>query len=192
MKYIQGIGFPFVLRRKKKGETNNIDNEIVKNESSPDILMKRLYVDRLERLKVFDLFISHNSKDEIEIVDFYKKFNAQGYVAYVDWVNDKFDLKREWCNTSTSQIIKERIKQSQVFILFLTAGTLTSQWCPWELGYADALGKKICVYFHDRELDYIPQFYSAYPRLLLESSFLVIYGDEKVQFNEWMHPRKEI
>ena len=33
--------------RKKKGKKNYIDNESVKNESSPEILMKRLYVDEL-------------------------------------------------------------------------------------------------------------------------------------------------
>ena len=59
MKYIQGIGLPFVLRRKKKGKKNYIDNEQVKNMSSPEILMKRLYVDDLEKIKKFDAFISH-------------------------------------------------------------------------------------------------------------------------------------
>lgn len=101
MKYIQGIGLPFVLRRKKKGKKNYIDNEQVKNMSSPEILMKRLYVDDLEKIKKFDAFISHNSQDEDKIVTFYKKLNKEGYVAYIDWVNDKFDLKRQWCNAST-------------------------------------------------------------------------------------------
>ena len=147
MSYILGMGLPFVLRRKKEGKKNYIDNEVVQNESSPEILMQRLYVSNLERLKEFDMFISHNSRDESEIVDLYKKLNQQGYVAYVDWVNDKFDLKRQWCNATTAQIIKERIKQSQAFILFLSESTLSSQWCPWELGYADALDKKIKAVF---------------------------------------------
>ena len=146
MRYIQGLGPPFVLRRKKKGKTTFIDNEIVKNESSPEELRKRLYVDKLERLKVFDVFISHNSKDEDKIIDFFKLLNEKHYVAYIDWVNDKFDLKREWCNASTAEVIKERIRQSRVFVLYLTEQTLKSQWCPWELGYADALGKKICIF----------------------------------------------
>lgn len=77
MKYIQGIGLPFVLRRKKKGKKNYIDNEQVKNMSSPEILMKRLYVDDLEKIKKFDAFISHNSQDEDKIVTFYKKLNKE-------------------------------------------------------------------------------------------------------------------
>ena len=95
MKYIQALDLPFILRRKKKGKKNYIDNEIVMNNSSPEILMQRLYNDELEKLKKFDVFISHNSKDESKVVDLYKKLNKKGLVAYVDWASDKFDLKRQ-------------------------------------------------------------------------------------------------
>lgn len=186
MRYIQGLGLPFVLRRKKKGKTTYIDDEIVVNESSPEILRKRLYVDRLERLKVFDVFISHNSKDESEIVGFFKFLNEKGYVAYIDWVNDKFDLKREWCNALTAEIIKERIKQSRIFILYFSARTLESQWCPWELGYADALGKKICVYKSNESTAYIPEFYSAYPTLVLDTQAIIKVNGEDIPFDKWI------
>lgn len=186
MKYIQRLGLQFVLRRKKKGKTTYIDDEIVVNESSPEILRKRLYVDRLERLKVFDVFISHNSKDENEIVGFFKFLNEKGYVAYIDWVNDRFDLKREWCNASTAEIIKERIKQSHVFVLYFSEKTLESQWCPWELGYADALGKKICIYQKSNDMAYIPEFYSAYPRLLLDSQAIIKVNGENIPLDEWI------
>lgn len=133
MKYIQGVGLPFVLRRKRKGKKTYIDNEKVKNSSSPEILMQRLYVDELEKLK-------------------------------------EYDLKRQWCNASTAQVIKERIRQSKVFVIYLSERTLSSQWCPWELGYADVLGKNICVY-EDKDINKpIPQFYSVYPRLLVLAS----------------------
>ena len=166
MKYIQSIGLPFVLKRKKKGKKNYIDNEQVINMSSPEMLMKRLYVDDLEKIKKFDVFISHNSQDEEKIVRFYKKLNKEGYVVYIDWVNDKFDLKRQWCNASTAQVIKQRIKQSKVFVIFLSESTLNSQWCPWELGYADASGKKICVYKYDNKGELIPLEFCARPLVL--------------------------
>lgn len=186
MKYIQRLDLPFVLHRKKKGKTNYIDNEIVKNESNPEILMQRLYVDKLERLKVFDVFISHNSKNESEIVNFFKLLNQKGYVAYIDWVNDKFDLKRQWCNATTAEIIKARIKQSRVFVLYLSEQTLTSQWCPWEVGYADALGKKICIYQPTKDIAYVPQFYLAYPRLIFDSQAIINIDGEKISFDEWI------
>lgn len=186
MRYIQGLGLPFVLRRKKKGKTTFIDNEIVKNESSPEELRKRLYVDKLERLKVFDVFISHNSKDEDKIIDFFKSLNEKHYVAYIDWVNDKFDLKREWCNASTAEVIKERIRQSRVFVLYLTEQTLKSQWCPWELGYADALGKKICIFQRFKSDSKIPEFYSAYPELVFSNQPIIRLNGEDIPFDKWI------
>ena len=164
--YIQSIGLPFMLRRKKKGKKNYIDNEIVKNNSGPEVLKQRLYVDNLEKVKRFDVFISHNSSDMNQIVELYKNLNTKGYVAYIDWVNDKYDLKREWCNASTSEIIKLRIQQSKIFIIFLTESTFKSQWCPWELGYADALNKKIYVYISPnfKNVD-IPIFYRGYTEI---------------------------
>ena len=164
--YIQSIGLPFMLRRKKKGKKNYIDNEIVKNNSGPEVLKQRLYVDDLEKVKRFDVFISHNSSDMNQIVELYKNLNTKRYVAYIDWVNDKYDLKREWCNASTSEIIKLRIQQSKIFIIFLTESTFKSQWCPWELGYADALNKKIYVYISPnlKNVD-IPIFYRGYTEI---------------------------
>ena len=163
-KYIQSIGLPFMLRRKKKGKKNYIDNEIVKNNSGPEVLKQRLYIDELEKVKKFDFFISHNSKDMKQIIELYKNINMKGYVAYIDWVNDKYDLKREWCNALTSEILKLRIQQSKIFILVLTNSTFQSQWCPWELGYADAIGKKIYIYtlLQFKNLD-MPEFYKSYP-----------------------------
>lgn len=186
MRYIQNLNLPFVLRRKKEGKTNYIDNEIVKNDSNPEVLKQRLYVDRLEKSKRFDMFISHNSKDEKEIVDFFKVVNKNGYVAYIDWVNDKFDLKRQWCNATTAEIIKERIKQSRVFVLYLSEQTISSQWCPWELGFADALGKKICVFQKDEDIAYVPQFYDAYPRIIFDDTIKIIVHDKEIPFDEWI------
>lgn len=51
-----------------------------------------------QKKKSFDVFISHNFKDKQKNVDTYKILNKKGVVAYVDWTNDKFDLKRQWCN----------------------------------------------------------------------------------------------
>ena len=191
MKYIQCLGLPFDLRRKKKGKKNYIDNEVVKNSRGPNILEKRLYVDELEKIKEFDAFISHISQDEDKIVGFYKKLNQNGYVVYIDWVNDKFDLKRQWCNASTAQVIKKRIEQSKVFILFLTEKTLMSQWCPWELGYADALGKKICIYQYDCDGSRMPKFYNGYPRMNLNDEIWVEDG-EQIEFIKWIKLERRI
>lgn len=186
MRYIQGLDLPFYLRRKKKGKKNFIDNEKVHNECSPEILMQRLRVDKLERLKKFDMFISHNSKNEDEVVRFYKILNSNGLVAYVDWVNDKFDLKRQWCNATTAEIIKERIKQSQFFVIYATEEILHSQWCAWEVGYAEALGKKICIYLNGIEIKGLPQFYWSYPILDVSQKISITKDGKQIDIKEWL------
>lgn len=186
MRYIQGLDLPFYLRKKKKGKKNFIDNEKVHNECSPEILMQRLRVDKLERLKKFDMFISHNSKNEDEVVRFYKILNSNGLVAYVDWVNDKFDLKRQWCNATTAEIIKERIKQSQFFVIYATKEILQSQWCAWEVGYAEALGKKICIYLNGIEIKELPQFYWPYPILDVSQKISITKDGKRINIKQWL------
>ena len=185
MTYIQALQLPFILRRKKKGKINYIDNEIVKNDSSPEILLQRLFVNNLEKHKKYDVFISHNSVDEKYVIDVYKDFNKYGLVAYVDWVSDKFDLKRTWCNVSTAKVIRERIRQCQCVVYIWSENILNSQWCPWELGYADALGKSICILGLINESN-IPQFYLSYPKLIRSNGKYYIINNGKVSFEDWL------
>ena len=49
------------MSRKKKGKTNFIDNEIVTNRKGLEELKKRLYINDLEKVKKFDIFLSHNN-----------------------------------------------------------------------------------------------------------------------------------
>ena len=191
--YFQSLSLPFRLSRKKKGKTNFIDNEIVTNRKGPEELKKRLYINDLEKVKKFDIFLSHNSQDEDKIITFYKKLNKDGQVVYIDWVNDKYDLKREWCNTSTVDIIKERIKQSDVFVLYFSSKTLNSQWCAWELGYADAIGKKICIYFSEKiDRTIISKFYFIYPKLHFSENIIVkSQGQSDILFTEWKKDKKQ-
>ena len=90
MRYIQGLDLPFYLRGKEQGKKSFIDNEIVCNESSPEILMKRLRIDRLERLKKFDMFISHNSLNEEDIAN--KKLE-ETIISLFEFKGDKLKNK---------------------------------------------------------------------------------------------------
>lgn len=190
--YFQSLSLPFKLSRKKKGKKNFIDNEIVTNKKGPEELRKRLYIDDLERIKRFDIFLSHNSLDEDKIITFYKKLNKSGQVIYIDWISDKYDLKREYYNASTVNIIKERIKQSDVFVLYFSKNTLNSQWSSWELGYADAIGKKICIYFPEKiDRAIIPKFYFTYPKLIFSKDMLIKKDEHSnILFTKWKKYKK--
>lgn len=148
--------------------------------------MKRLYDDELEKLKKFDIFMSHNSLDKQEIIKIRKLLNKDKLVAYIDWSSDKFDLRHEWCNATTAHVIKERIKQSKCIMICMTKKLLKSQWCPWEIGYADAIGKKICIYKLE-DISYIPQFFDSYYEVkIIDDEFIVEQDNKKVKLNDWI------
>jgi hypothetical protein len=43
-------------------------------------------------------------------------------------------------NRETAARLKQRIEGTTFFLFLATANSMTSRWCPWEIGYAD--GKK--------------------------------------------------
>lgn len=187
MHYIQSLDLPFVLGRKKQGKKNYIDNEIVKNPVSPDLLLKRIFVSDLEKAKKFDVFISHSSSDEKDIIDFYKIINKHGYVAFIDWVNDKFDLRREWVNLSTPQVLKKRLEQSTVLVYYYSEKAQQSKWIPWEIGLFDMMKGKVCIYgLNSRSTGY-PEYLDLYVRLVIEDgNLLITYRNQKIAFNKWI------
>lgn len=80
------------------------------------------------------VFLSHSHKDK-EIAQGFKNLLAQcGIKVYIDWEDSEL---REAPNKETAERIKEKIKKLDLFILLATKNSLSSRWCPWEIGIAD-------------------------------------------------------
>lgn len=60
-----------------------------------------------------------------------------GWLVYVDWADASMP---ETPTQQTAAIIKQKILDFDYFLFLATANSMTSRWCPWEIGYAD--GKK--------------------------------------------------
>ena len=90
-----------------------------------------------------------------------RAMNKEHKVCYIDWIADREQLKREMTSQETAEVIVNRIKQSNVFIYVLTKECIASKWSPWELGYAYAINKPICVYKLE-EIDKIPEYLGLY------------------------------
>jgi hypothetical protein len=60
-----------------------------------------------------------------------------GWRAYVDWEDASMP---ETPNRETAARIKQKIVDLDYFLFLATANSMSSRWCPWEIGYAD--GKK--------------------------------------------------
>ena len=71
-------------------------------------------------------------------------------------------------------------------MICMTKKLLKSQWCPWEIGYADAIGKKICIYKLE-DISYIPQFFDSYYEVkIIDNEFIVEQDNKKVKLNDWI------
>jgi hypothetical protein len=82
------------------------------------------------------IFLSHSHKDKDLVIGF--KSILQYYYAdiYIDWEDGTLPDEP---NKETAKRIKERIKESDLFILLATDNALSSTWCSWEIGIADGI-----------------------------------------------------
>lgn len=133
------------LHHKRDGKMTENRRRKPNPDETPKALSKSIYNADFEKLKEFDIFISHSSQNREQIHDIMQLFNRNGFVCYVDWVSDKEQLKRELSSKETAEVIIDRIKKSTILVYVLTNECLLSKWSPWELGYAYALNKPICV-----------------------------------------------
>ena len=87
--------------------------------------------------KLYDIFLSHSSKDEELIAGLKLILNDLGYSVYVDWNDDA--LNSDDVSPDTAKILRERMKQCKSLVYAFSENAANSKWMPWELGYFDAL-----------------------------------------------------
>lgn len=173
------------LRKNPKGKAKPGDKTIPKEMKSPEDLLNAIYNSQLEQHKSFDLFLSHSSKDVDDLLRLKTMLNAQGINVYIDWVNDREQLSRALTNKDTAKVIIERIKSCRAMMFVNTEASLFSQWTPWELGYAHALGRKICV-LQIGEVKETPAYLEIYDKVMVEGdNIMVVSKDETNPIREW-------
>lgn len=187
------FGYPQIhLHRNRKGKKRPGDDSVPKLLDTPESLMAEIQNSQfdLERHKSFDVFLSHSSADKEDILKLKTLLNSKNLSVYIDWIEDRDSLKRDLTNADTARVIIERIKHTKAVIYVQTGSCALSLWAPWELGYASALGKKICVL----PLEYIlnlPAYLDIYDRAsLLGDEILVDDQDEVIPIELWINKTK--
>lgn len=92
-----------------------------------------------DSIKLYDIFLSHSSKDKELIAGLKLLLNDMGYSVYVDWNDEKLDPSN--VTPETAALLRERMKQCKSLIYAFSDNASNSKWMPWELGYFDALKK---------------------------------------------------
>ena len=177
------------LRKNPKGKVKPGDKEVPKALNTPEELLRAIYDSQLEQQKTFDIFLSHSSKDLELLLKIKTMLNADGINVYIDWVNDYAELRRELTNKDAARVIIERIRASRAFLYIETEASAYSQWTPWELGYAHAIGKKICV-LEIQEIPEPPAYLSIYDQARIENdSIMVSHLGTDIIIKDYIKPK---
>lgn len=80
------------------------------------------------------VFLSHKHNEKEKLNEIVVLLRDHGAYVYVDWLDQSMPA-----NTSpkTARKLKERIQESNKFILLASEGAINSKWCNWELGLGD-------------------------------------------------------
>ncbi|CAM3682051.1 toll/interleukin-1 receptor domain-containing protein [Polaromonas hydrogenivorans] len=81
-------------------------------------------------------FLCHSHKDSVLAEGLQVLLAEQGVELYIDW---KDATMPERPNRETAERIQLRIKTCDWVLFLATGNSMSSRWCPWELGYADGM-----------------------------------------------------
>lgn len=122
--------------RKEKSKT------VYFNKSESVILLEESRA--FNKSKVYDIFLSHSSKDAELILGIKGILEDLGYTVYVDWIDDP-QLNRTDVTKSTANVLRERMSASKSLFYVTTDNAITSKWMPWECGYFDGFKEKVAI-----------------------------------------------
>ena len=85
------------------------------------------------------VFISHSSKDQKPTEEVQQWLVAEGHAVFLDQdLRDGIEVGEDW-----QQRVNERLRWADVVVCVVTSAFLTSEWCPYEVGYAQARGSRL-------------------------------------------------
>ena len=83
---------------------------------------------------------SHKDRDLAEKIQTY--LQSKGWSVYIDWKDSSMP---EIPDRETANKIQSRIKDCDWFLFLATSNSMSSKWCPWELGFSDGEKGKDCI-----------------------------------------------
>lgn len=153
--HLQSFNYQPRLRRQKYMQIHTKDKkrrDFLKNEYpfqtykiplDPDELEYRINNSSEQKIKSYDLFISHSSKDSKNVQKLIIYLNENGKNVYCDWISDSDYLKRNLVRQATLNVIEKRLEQSKAVLFVDSAYSTQSIWCKYELNYFFELNKPI-------------------------------------------------
>lgn len=153
--HLQSFNYQPRLRRQKYMQVhagNSKRKEFLKNVypdqkfsiiQTPQELEYRIENAKEQRLKKYDYFLSHSSKDRELVQKLIQFQNKKGKDVFCDWINDIDYLKRHLLCDATLKVIEKRLEQSDALLFVKSEYSMTSIWCKYELNFYLELGRPI-------------------------------------------------
>lgn len=104
------------------------------NRSNRVVITKSLNEAKLQGLET--AFLCHSHKDHELAIGLQVLMKENGWDIYIDWQDGDLPSSPD---RVTAEKIQNKIKQTTWFLFLATPNSVSSRWCPWEIGYADAV-----------------------------------------------------
>lgn len=134
---LQKSGHYAKLRKNFSGKKKQYMTEKSSFDGTPESLAEKLLnKDKtIQKMKTYDLFISHSYLDREIVSDIVRKMNDCGLNCYVDWTADSDFLKRALVSDFTKEVLKARMKSSRKLLYLSSSNSRSSSWVDFELKY---------------------------------------------------------
>ncbi len=143
---LQRMGEHPWLSRNRKGKKRLSQVKRIDIQKNPTELLELYSKHQVLLYQKFDIFLSHSSRDEIELLTIKSILNKQGYTVYIDWVNDREMLNRANQDDNTWNALFLRMDQSCRLLYVMTDNCICSDSTQKEVEYFKSKNKSIFVY----------------------------------------------
>ena len=143
---LQRMGEYSWLGRGRKGKKRLSQVKKIDIQKNPTYLLELIKKNQSLLYQKYDVFLSHSSKDEQELLRIKATLNSQGFTVYVDWVNDREMLNRVNQDDNTWNALYMRMDQSSRLLYVMTDNSIDSCCTKREVMYFKEKNKPIYVY----------------------------------------------
>jgi hypothetical protein len=110
-------------------------------------------------------FLCHSHHDRLLALGLQALLKQHGMDLYIDWQDSSMP---DTPSAETARRLRARIQQCNWFLFLATNQSMSSRWCPWELGHADgtkANERILIVPTQDGSGSYGSEYISLYQRV---------------------------
>ena len=145
-----------------------------------------------------DVFLAHSLQDANVVLGIKNLLKHFGFSSFVDWADGGPVLSRTDISSATAAELRLQIRKSRALLVCTSDASRASRWVPWEIGFADGVGKPVAVLPLITQATTFPgsEYLELYPYVEKEHSttgrelLWIREGEGFAELSEWIDGRK--